>query len=64
MPRKPVILAVDDDPLALDRVEDELRRRYEVRAGTPKRVASAVGEGSVVVSQIHEYLTTLRPVAR
>src|SRR5436190_17394431 len=29
MPRKPVILAVDDDLLALDRVEDELRRRYE-----------------------------------
>ena len=29
MPRKPLILAVDDDPLALDRVEDELRRRYE-----------------------------------
>jgi thioredoxin reductase (NADPH) len=25
---KPVILAVDDDPLALDRVLDELRRRY------------------------------------
>ena len=28
MPRKPVILAIDDDPLALDRVVDELRRRY------------------------------------
>lgn len=28
MPGKPVILAVDDDPLALDRVLDELRRRY------------------------------------
>ena len=28
MPGKPVILAVDDDPLALDRVQDELRRRY------------------------------------
>lgn len=28
MPAKPVLLAVDDDPLALDRVEDELRRRY------------------------------------
>src|SRR3954452_14879490 len=28
MPGKPVILAVDDDPLALDRVGDELDRRY------------------------------------
>src|SRR3954451_19347132 len=28
MAAKPVILAVDDDPLALDRVLDELRRRY------------------------------------
>src|SRR3954468_13628215 len=28
MPGKPVILAVDDDPLALDRVLDELGRRY------------------------------------
>src|SRR3954451_24599233 len=28
MASKPVILAVDDDPLALDRVLDELRRRY------------------------------------
>src|SRR3954447_2100159 len=28
MPQKPVILAVDDDPLALDRVLDELQRRY------------------------------------
>jgi thioredoxin reductase (NADPH) len=29
MQRKPLILAVDDDLLALDRIEDELRRRYE-----------------------------------
>src|SRR3954447_12112575 len=28
MPGKPVILAIDDDPLALDRVVDELERRY------------------------------------
>src|SRR3954449_2612389 len=28
VPGKPVILAIDDDPLALDRVVDELRRRY------------------------------------
>jgi thioredoxin reductase (NADPH) len=30
----------------------------DVRAGSVKRVASAVGEGSVVVSQLHEHLKT------
>jgi thioredoxin reductase (NADPH) len=29
----------------------------DVRCGSVKRVASAVGEGSVVVSDIHKYLT-------
>jgi thioredoxin reductase (NADPH) len=28
----------------------------DVRAGSVKRVASAVGEGSVVVSEIHQFL--------
>jgi thioredoxin reductase (NADPH) len=28
----------------------------DVRSGSLKRVASAVGEGSVVVSQVHEFL--------
>jgi len=32
----------------------------DVRAGSVKRVASAVGEGSVVVSQIHEFLAESR----
>lgn len=32
----------------------------DVRHGSVKRVASAVGEGSVVVSQLHQYLTALR----
>jgi thioredoxin reductase (NADPH) len=27
-----------------------------VRAGSVKRVASAVGEGSVVIQQVHRYL--------
>ena len=30
----------------------------DVRSGAPKRVAAAVGEGSVAVGQIHAYLTT------
>lgn len=32
----------------------------DVRAGSVKRVASAVGEGSVVIQWVHEYLTDLR----
>jgi thioredoxin reductase (NADPH) len=31
----------------------------DVRAGSVKRVASAVGEGSVVVSQLHQYFATV-----
>jgi len=31
----------------------------DVRSGSVKRVASAVGEGSVVISEVHEYLTSL-----
>jgi thioredoxin reductase (NADPH) len=30
----------------------------DVRAGAPKRVAAAVGEGSVVIGQIHDYFAT------
>jgi thioredoxin reductase (NADPH) len=29
----------------------------DVRHGTVKRVASAVGEGSVAISDVHEYLS-------
>lgn len=32
----------------------------DVRHGSVKRVASAVGEGAMVVSQIHQYLSTLQ----
>jgi thioredoxin reductase (NADPH) len=33
----------------------------DVRAGSVKRVASAVGEGSVVISAVHAYLQTVHP---
>jgi len=29
----------------------------DVRAGSPKRVASAVGEGSVVITHVYDHLT-------
>ena len=34
----------------------------DARAGSVKRVASAVGEGSVVISAVHSYLADTRPV--
>jgi thioredoxin reductase (NADPH) len=36
----------------------------DVRAGSVKRVASAVGEGSVVIQQLHRHLEGLRPASR
>ena len=32
----------------------------DVRSGSTKRVAAAVGEGAAVVAQIHRYLATLQ----
>ncbi|KOQ78010.1 hypothetical protein ABW45_08275 [Stenotrophomonas maltophilia] len=34
----------------------------DVRAGSVKRVAAAVGEGAAVVSQIHQYPASRQPV--
>ncbi len=34
----------------------------DVRSGSVKRVASAVGEGSVVIQQVHRYLAELAQV--
>ena len=36
----------------------------DVRAGSVKRVASAVGEGSVVIQQVHSYLEARHSAAR
>jgi thioredoxin reductase (NADPH) len=35
----------------------------DVRAGSVKRVASAAGEGSVAIQQVHEYLDAVRPTS-
>src|SRR3954454_23731260 len=58
MPYKPVILAVDDDPLALDRVLDELRRRYS-------RDYDVVGEVSAeqALARIRALAETPQPLA-
>ena len=58
MPSKPVILAVDDDPLALDRVVDELVRRYA-------RDYEVLGEPSAegALERIEALARTRRPLA-
>ena len=42
-----------------DQRSRRLRDRWHVRAGSVKRVASAVGEGSVVIQHVHRYLESL-----
>src|SRR3954468_14696290 len=58
MPGKPVILAVDDDPLALDRVVDELERRYG-------RDYDVRGEGSAdsALARIEALAASAQPLA-
>lgn len=58
MPGKPVILAVDDDPLALDRIVDELERRYG-------RDYDVRGEGSAdqALARIEACVTNAQPLA-
>jgi thioredoxin reductase (NADPH) len=33
----------------------------DIRHGSVKRVASAVGEGSIAVRMVHDYLESMRP---
>jgi hypothetical protein len=58
MPSKPVILAVDDDLLALDRIVDELERRYG-------RDYDVRGEGSAdaALARIDACVTNEQPLA-
>ncbi|RYY14907.1 MAG: NAD(P)/FAD-dependent oxidoreductase, partial [Cytophagaceae bacterium] len=47
------------DPFYLETSLPGLFAAGDVRAGSVKRVASGVGEGSVVVSSIHAYLSAV-----
>jgi thioredoxin reductase (NADPH) len=51
----------EDDPLGLHTSLDGVFAIGDVRSGSTKRVAAAVGEGAAVVAQIHAYLGTLAP---
>jgi thioredoxin reductase (NADPH) len=51
---------LDREPYYLETSMPVLFAAGDVRHGSVKRVASAVGEGSVVVSQLHQYLAGRR----
>ena len=64
----PVILAVSHDPCLLKRTSLPLETSVpgvfavgDVRRGSVRRVASAVGEGSIAITQVHEYLSQVYP---
>jgi thioredoxin reductase (NADPH) len=48
-----------NSPLSLQTDKGGIFAIGDVRAGSTKRVAAAVGEGAAVVSQIHQYLASL-----
>jgi thioredoxin reductase (NADPH) len=48
--------SLDRRPMPYESTVPGLFAVGDVRCGSVKRVASAVGEGSVVVSQVHEHL--------
>jgi thioredoxin reductase (NADPH) len=56
-------LGIDRPPLATSR--DGVFAVGDVRAGSVKRVAAAVGEGAQVVAALHAYLAALeaRPIS-
>ncbi len=49
-----------DTPMLHETTQQGVFAVGDVRAGSVKRVASAVGEGSIVVSQLHTYLAESR----
>lgn len=57
--RRPETWNVDRDPFLLETSVPGIFAAGDVRHGVVRRVASAVGQGSVVVSMIHKYLDTV-----
>ena len=57
--RRPTGWDRDRDPFLLETSVPGVFAAGDVRAGSTKRVASAVGEGSAAVGMIHKYLETV-----
>jgi thioredoxin reductase (NADPH) len=58
--KRPAGWPLDRDPLLPETSVPGVFAAGDVRAGSVKRVASAVGEGSAAVQAIHQYLLTVR----
>jgi thioredoxin reductase (NADPH) len=50
---------LERDPLFLESSEPGVFVAGDVRHGSIKRVASAVGEGAMAIAFVHQYLSTL-----
>jgi thioredoxin reductase (NADPH) len=57
--RRPATWTVDRDPFLLETSVPGIFAAGDVREGVIRRVASAVGQGSIAVSMIHKYLETV-----
>jgi thioredoxin reductase (NADPH) len=55
----PAAWTIERSPLTFETSMPGVFAVGDVRAGSVKRVAAAVGDGSVVVPQVHRYLTTI-----
>ena len=56
MRRSPEVWPLERPPMLLETSMPGVFAAGDVRHGTVKRVASAVGEGSIAIPQIHSYL--------
>jgi thioredoxin reductase (NADPH) len=57
--RRPRGWTLDRDPLPFETSVPGVFAAGDVRAGSSKRVAAAVGEGSATVGLVHSYLETV-----
>jgi thioredoxin reductase (NADPH) len=57
--KRPKGWPLDRDPFLLETSVPGIFAAGDVRLGSTKRVASAVGEGSAAVGMIHKYLETV-----
>jgi thioredoxin reductase (NADPH) len=57
--KRPADWTLDRDPLPFETSVPGVFAAGDVRAGSNRRVAAAVGEGSAAVHMIHRYLQTV-----